>query len=51
MFKIVIVARSGGEREIFVAATSRVEAVMAATTLRDFGLVLTCTQLGTSENQ
>jgi hypothetical protein len=50
MFRIVFVALSGGEREIVVAAASRLEAVMSATSLRDFGLVLTCTQLGTVDN-
>lgn len=46
MFRIVFVALSGGEREIFVPAASRIEAVMAATALKDFGLCLSCTKLG-----
>lgn len=50
MFRIVFIALSGGEREIVVAALSRVEAVMAATALRDFGLALTCTRLGGTES-
>ena len=45
MFKIVFMALSGGEREIFVAAGSEREAVMTAVALRDFGLVLSCTEL------
>jgi hypothetical protein len=50
MFRIVFVSLRGGEREVVVAAASRVEAVMTATTLRDFGLVLTCTELGTTRS-
>jgi hypothetical protein len=50
MFRIVYVALNGGEREIVVAAASRVEAVMTATALRNFGLVLTCTKLGSIES-
>ena len=45
MFKIRFVAISGGEREIFVAANSRVDAVLVASAYRDFGIVLSCTQL------
>jgi hypothetical protein len=44
MFRIVFVSLRGGEREIVVAASSRMDAVMSATTLKDFGLVLTCTE-------
>jgi hypothetical protein len=44
MFRIVFVSLQGGEREIVVAAPSRMDAVMTATTLKDFGLILTCTE-------
>ena len=45
MFRIVFLALSGREREIVVAAASEHDAVMTAVALRDFGLVLTCTEL------
>lgn len=50
MFRIVFMALSGGEREIVVPANSEREAVLAACSLRDFGLIQTCTELGSIED-
>ena len=49
MFRIVFVAMSGGEREVVIVAASRIEAVMTATALKDFGLCLSCTKLSTMQ--
>ncbi|MCX7163411.1 MAG: hypothetical protein WCI19_04305 [Betaproteobacteria bacterium] len=45
MFKIVFVALSGKEREIFVPAETEQEAVLTAVALRDFGMVISCNRL------
>lgn len=50
MFRIIFVALTGREREIILPANSEREAIMTAATLRDFGLVLTCTKLDTLED-
>ena len=50
MFRIIFMALTGREREIVVAANSERDAVMTAASRRDFGLVLTCTQLDTIED-
>jgi hypothetical protein len=48
MFRVTFTAINGGEREIVVVADSELDAVMAATSLRSFGTVLTCMRLSPS---
>ena len=50
MFRVIFVSIDGGEREVFVAANSERDAVMNALVLRDFGFVLSCTQLDSLED-
>ena len=50
MFRIIFMGLTGGEREIVLPADSEREAVMTAASLRDFGLVLSCTKLDTLED-
>ncbi len=50
MFRIVFTALDGGEREVVFPAASARDAVLAAATRRDFGLVISCTKLDTIED-